>query len=102
MRRECTTTYGDGESLTSAVVDAIAQLTDLDSDELDFVLYDYVNPDALEDLLARRSRPNGRVEIGFVASEFEVTIRDDGTVTVRRADAANSTAPARGKAGDHR
>lgn len=90
MRRECTTTYGDAESPTSAVVDAIAQLADLDPDELDFVLYDYVNPDALDDLLARQPRQNGGVEVEFVVSGFEVTVRNDGTVTARRPDAASS------------
>lgn len=69
--------------VTPAVVEAILDALDLDSPRLDPPLYDVLDPDALETLF----RFEGTVSVTFRYQGADVTVRNDGEITVRRAAA---------------
>ncbi|WP_101295319.1 HalOD1 output domain-containing protein [Halegenticoccus soli] len=73
------------ESASFAVVEAIAEMEGVDPIDLGPVLYDVVDADALDQLFSdpfRGSSPiDGRLEL--VVAGYVVTVRSDGTVTVR-------------------
>lgn len=67
------------EALTSSIIESIADHNDVDPDELDFVLADYIDPDAVEQL-ARHSNSTWRLQ--FELQEHSVTVKSDGGVLV--------------------
>ena len=67
------------ESLTSSVIESIADHKDVDSGEMDIVLADYIDPDAVEQL-ARHSNSNWRLQ--FELPKHSVTVKSDGGVLV--------------------
>lgn len=71
-----------GHSPTTAVVRAIAELTEQDPMELDFCLADHVDPDALNALVMSGDRTND-LELRLTVAEYEVFVESDGTVTAR-------------------
>lgn len=67
------------ESLTSDIIDAVADSEGVKSDELDFVLADYIDPDALEQL-ANHGNSTWRLE--FELPDHIVTVTSDGKIFV--------------------
>lgn len=81
MRSETSISFGEEVSPSVAVVRAIAQVRNVDSVALDTELYDYVDPDALDELL---DRPAGRpLTVTFEVEGHTVTVRSDRTITIR-------------------
>lgn len=74
----------DALGLTHAVVEAVADVCEVDPIDLEPRLYQAVDPDALDRLFARRAdgtpREGGRVE--FVLAGCQVRVEADGTVKV--------------------
>lgn len=68
------------ESLTTAVVTALATARGTEPLELDLRLSEYVDPDALEGFDCHPG--NGRWSIEFTVEEHFVTVGSDGLVTV--------------------
>ncbi|PSQ48941.1 hypothetical protein BRD19_05355 [Halobacteriales archaeon SW_7_65_23] len=68
----------------SAVVAICRTLATAQGDDPpDTVLYDYVDPDALESLLDHAADSTGVTwELEFVAGEFDVAVTSDGWITI--------------------
>lgn len=95
MQTEISTSFGNGVSASDAVIDAIGKLSRTDPVDVDFVLYEYVDPDALDALFRRASHGTGEIRVEFDVEDFEVTVRDDRTVAVRRSDVTTAAGDAR-------
>ena len=67
------------KSLTTSVVLAIADAEGVDPMDLDFVLHDYVDTDAIEQLLAH---DGGEWTFTFEVEAHTVTVTSDGVVYV--------------------
>ncbi|MFP8890960.1 HalOD1 output domain-containing protein [Natrialbaceae archaeon A-CW2] len=65
-------------SMSMRVIDAIAAEAGVDPLELDTPLFEAVNPEALDRLF--RDEVNCRVTFDY--DEYEITVSNDGTVTV--------------------
>lgn len=59
------------------IVEAIADLEEVDPTELDFTLYDYIQPDALDTLVQ-----SGSVTVTFTITQYKVHITESGTVRI--------------------
>ncbi|MFB6301571.1 MAG: HalOD1 output domain-containing protein [Haloferacaceae archaeon] len=70
-------------AITRGIVDAVAEERGVDPSELDFVLYDYIDPSALQ-RLARHD--GGAWTLSFDLPEYEVTVTSDGKVSLDAAD----------------
>jgi len=74
----------DGRSASSAVVEAVAGLAGVDpdalADEAGIVLYDHVDPDALDSLVEHRS--DGGFALSFSVAKYDVWV--DGREAVAR------------------
>ncbi|GAB3666940.1 HalOD1 output domain-containing protein [Halopiger thermotolerans] len=84
----------DGERASEAVVTAVADLIDADPTSIS-PLYDAVDPDALDSLVAhaRRADDAGTHELRFAYEGFDVGVRTDGRIQIEAANApANSSA----------
>lgn len=69
---------GDEESITVAVAETLAEVEGVDPTELDFALYEYVDPDVF-DRLGNRETP---WQLSFRVDGREVSVSSYGTVTV--------------------
>lgn len=72
-----------GETVSKTVVEAVSEAEGVQPEELTPPLYEVIDPDALGRLFAATSdgtRRHGTVN--FVYRGYEVTVRDDGTVSV--------------------
>ena len=67
------------ESVISDIVDAVADSEGVKSDELDIVLADYIDPDALEQL-ANHGNSTWRLE--FELPDHVVTVTSNGEIFV--------------------
>ncbi|AEH36173.1 HalOD1 output domain-containing protein [Halopiger xanaduensis] len=78
-----------GERASEAIVTAIAALVDDDPASLS-PLYDAVDPDALNALVAhaRRADDAGTHELRFTYEGFDVGVRTDGRIQIEDASAA--------------
>lgn len=80
-------TWFDGEestSITYGVVEAIATLDNTTPTEIDLMLYDAIDPDALNALYRRAQKPGGEPwKIEFGIEQYEISVRSDGGITVR-------------------
>lgn len=72
-----------------AVVEAIETAAGREHHELD-VLYEYVDPDALEILFHGGAEPHD-IELRFTFDQFQVTVRGDGSVFVESSDKKGNT-----------
>lgn len=75
----------DGEdSLTPSILSALAALEDVDVDELPVALHDYVDTDALDQIVAPKldgtPREDSRVDVDI--PDYRITIHGDGQVVV--------------------
>jgi len=76
-------TTQDDRSLSMTVVECLAEATGVSPVDIERPLYDVVDPDALDRLFtAETEGVGGRVV--FELDGHEVTVRDDGSVVVRR------------------
>ena len=67
------------EGLTTPIVQSIADHKDVDPDELDVVLADYIDPDAVEQL-ARHSNSTWRLQ--FELPKHRVAVKSNGEILV--------------------
>lgn len=81
---EKSTTFGDEVSLTEAIVEAICELRGTEPDACDFVLYDWIDPDALGALIATPTDRERTVTVTFPIGDFRVAVHSDRTLTVQR------------------
>jgi hypothetical protein len=76
---------GDGPAPSLAVVEAIADLAGVEPADLPekegVVLYDYVDPDALNAIVA--GRPDSDIDVSLTIAGYDVTVGPDSAV-VRR------------------
>lgn len=82
-------TFGGEVSITEAIIETICNLQGIEREEFDYVLYDWVDPDALAKLVSPTYGRQRSVTVEFTISEFQVTVRSDSTqgartVTVER------------------
>jgi hypothetical protein len=88
---------GAGVQLGTAVAFAVSDATGMPVTDMDIVLHDYVDPDALHALFAPRDdgtpRPPGRVS--FEVGDCEVTVMGDRQIVARLAgdNSLDSTGP---------
>jgi hypothetical protein len=73
------------QSVITTVTEAVATREDVDPVELVTPLYDAIDPESLERLLdaddgAARNSP---IQVTFTYYGYDVTVRSDGTVTLR-------------------
>lgn len=59
------------------VVQALADLEGVDPTDLDYMLYDYIHPEALDTL-----SKSGAVEIRFTVDQYEETLSGSSTVQI--------------------
>jgi len=73
------------QSLTTAVIEAVADAADLEPAELGTPLYDQIDPDALDNLFSDRHNgmARGSGHVVFTLLDYEVTVYSDGYVVVR-------------------
>jgi hypothetical protein len=67
------------ESVSVAVVEAIATVKEIDPETWQFCLHDYLDPDALDALVASHETD---LTLTFTVETHTVTIESDGTVTI--------------------
>jgi len=72
----------DGGSVTSVVVEALAEAEDTSPTEMTEPLYEYVDPDALNRLFATGDDASGRVVFSYGEYRVTVTVDDDVYVYV--------------------
>ncbi|OTF02682.1 HalOD1 output domain-containing protein [Halorubrum sp. SD612] len=75
---------GDGPAPSLAVVEAIAELADVDPIDLrdeGVVLYDHVDPDALNELVSGRTDTD--VDVSITVAEYDVRVDPDAAVAQR-------------------
>lgn len=72
----------DDETPTSiAVVRTIAALENVDPTALEFTLYDYIDPVALDRLIAHAG--TGSTEVRFTVRDYRVSVLETGEIVVR-------------------
>ncbi|WP_227353748.1 HalOD1 output domain-containing protein [Haladaptatus salinisoli] len=72
---------GRGQSLSTAILEAIEDQKGEDLTEADFRLYDDIDPDALDNLF--RNDANADTTVEFNTDDVTVTLRGDGGVEIR-------------------
>jgi len=73
-------TYPTGRSLSSAVVEAVAEDMDTKPEELPVSLYEAIEPDALDTLFESQNSSDGVVVFSYC--DYEVTVTADGDVSL--------------------
>jgi hypothetical protein len=76
--------YDSEQSLSTAVIQAVADAAGLEPAELGTPLYDQIDPDALDNLFSDRHNgmPRGSGHVVFTLLDYEVTVYSDGHVVV--------------------
>lgn len=74
-----------------ALVEAIAAIEDVHPTDVDFFLYESIDPDALDTLFANPKDDNETTDDNEIVAEFRVDgyvvqVRDNGKITVRARD----------------
>lgn len=64
-----------------AVIEAIAAIKGIDPMDMDSTLYDYIDPDALNQLFL--SNDLGDIEVDFTIDQYTLTVRRDGGIEIR-------------------
>ncbi|WP_290809794.1 HalOD1 output domain-containing protein [Halovivax sp.] len=73
--------YDEPTPASIAVIQALTAIEETDPIDPPIVLYDHVNPEAL-DLLIGHESATAAVEISFTVADYRVTVRDTGEVVV--------------------
>ncbi|GKZ12334.1 HalOD1 output domain-containing protein [Haladaptatus sp. T7] len=74
-------TVHEGGPIAETVIDAIAEVTDSSSTEIE-PLYESIDPDALEDLFGRHSEKRVPRRVEFIHKGFAVVVERNGRVTI--------------------
>lgn len=77
MTENQTTVFDPGNPPSLTIVEAIADQEDVDPAELDFRLYDYIDPEALDTVME-----SDEVEITFSIGEYEIHVVDSDVIRV--------------------
>jgi Halobacterial output domain 1 len=76
----------DRESSTSAhvvgVVEALINVIEPADGQTTLSLYEYVNPDALEDIIEASASKKSDVEVRFTVEDYLVTVRSNNTILI--------------------
>lgn len=76
----------DAESLSTAVVLAVAEAAQLEPQEIHQTIYEVIDPDALDEIF-RGDASNDRAadgQISFSLADYQVTVDSGGTITARQ------------------
>ena len=68
--------------LVAGVVEALIDVMEPAGGQTTLSLYEYVNPDALEDIITANASKKSDVEVRFTVEDYLVTVRSDNTVLV--------------------
>ncbi|MXV62344.1 hypothetical protein GS429_09775 [Natronorubrum sp. JWXQ-INN-674] len=71
--------HRDTDVIIVTVVEALAEADRLDLDEVEYTLYEYINPEILTELADQQ---NGSWEFTFEVADHEVTLASDGRLFV--------------------
>lgn len=69
--------YESDQPPSIAIVNALADLEGVDPTELDYILYDYIHPEALDTLTQ-----SGPVTVTFPLEEYMISTTESGTVQI--------------------
>lgn len=69
------------DAVSTAVIEALAEVTTVEAADGDFVLHDYIEPDAL-DMLFDQAADTIDLTLTIGIDEYDVTIDNDGWVVV--------------------
>ena len=68
--------------LVAGVVEALIDVIKPAGGQTTLSLYEYVNPDALEDIIEASASKKSDVEVRFTVEDYLVTVRSDNTVLI--------------------
>ena len=68
--------------LVAGVVEALIDVMEPVAGQTTLPLYEYVNPDALEDIIEASASKKGDVEVRFIVEKYLVTVRSDDTILI--------------------
>ena len=71
-------------SVDTAITLALARVLGQEPDEMDFKLFDYIDPDAIESLFDHSVvQGTSHWAVGFTVEDLVVVIRSDGQITIK-------------------
>ncbi|WP_435156243.1 HalOD1 output domain-containing protein [Haladaptatus sp. DFWS20] len=68
--------------LVTSVVDAVINMIESADGQTTLSLYEYVNPDALEDILEASASKRSDVEVRFTVEGYLVAVRSNNTILI--------------------
>ncbi len=68
--------------LVTEVVNALSDVVEPATGQTTLSLYEYVNPDALEDIIGASASKKSDVEVRFTVEDYLVTIRSNNTILI--------------------
>lgn len=68
--------------LITSLVDVLVAVIEPEAGQTTLSLYEYVNPDALEDIIEASASKKSDVEVRFTVEDYLVTVRSDNTVLI--------------------
>jgi hypothetical protein len=68
--------------LVTSVVDTLMEVLEPTGGQTTLSLYEYVNPDALGDIIEASAAKKSDVEVRFTVEDYLVTVRSDNTVLI--------------------
>ncbi|WP_227357279.1 HalOD1 output domain-containing protein [Haladaptatus salinisoli] len=71
-----------GSELVVGVVEALVEVIEPAAGQTTLSLYEYVNPDALEDIITASTEKKSDVEVRFTVEDYLVTVRSDNTILI--------------------
>lgn len=79
-----TTSYSidSAQSPKNDIVEAVLDVADLPDGQTTLTLYEFVDPDALDDLVNASVSKQSAVEVRFTVEEYLVVVRSTGTILI--------------------
>ena len=68
--------------LVAGVVEALIDVIEPAGGQITLSLYEYVDPDALEDIITASASKKSDVEVRFTVEDYLVTVRSDNTILI--------------------
>lgn len=68
--------------LVTEIVDVLIDVLEPAAGQTTLSLYEYVNPDALEDIIEASASKKSDVEVRFTVKDYLVTVRSDNTILI--------------------
>lgn len=78
--------------LVTSVVDVLIDVLEPTGGQTTLSLYEYVNPDALEDIIEASASKQSDVEVRFTVEDYLITVRSDNSVLIYEPLGARSDA----------